>query len=57
LLPRERALGPSNDGRDAVRPRVDSDGALATWLRSDEREQREIEGGRGEPRGVLSCWR
>jgi hypothetical protein len=50
-LPQERALGPSNGMRDAVRPRV-GDGGIPTALRrSGERWQREIEG-EGANRGA-----
>jgi hypothetical protein len=51
LLPRERALGPLNGGRDAVRPRVDDGGASAARWMFGEREQREIEG-EGANRGA-----
>jgi hypothetical protein len=50
-LPQERAPGPSNGGRDAVRPRVYGGETLAARRRSGERGQREIEG-EGANRGV-----
>jgi hypothetical protein len=55
-LPRERALGPLNGGRDVVRPRADGSRTPAAWWRSSERGQREIEGkGRTEGRpGLLA---
>ena len=50
-LPQERAPGPSNGGRDTVRPRVHGGETLAARRRSDERGQREIER-EGANRGV-----
>jgi hypothetical protein len=50
-LHRERASGPLNGGRDEVRLRVNGVGTPAAWWRSDERGQREIEGG-GVNRGA-----
>jgi hypothetical protein len=43
-LPRERAPGPLDGGRDSMRPRVDNGGTLAARWRSSEHMQREIEG-------------